>query len=547
MLSKVRRPTFSHPRIISPCVTKNKAKILVLRAQYGKTFVIINYMRSILKQDFENKHFFIIFTQNTIGNTKQFYNRVVADFEKHDIPAGIVGFVSSTPKTVPAAASTFTMSDVRELARQSAVTEEEAKMAMQEIKDDIDAKKAETRRMKKTPDRPFNTVLEAGYSGIRVIATLSNVCRVAQVVDFIESLQYTKGVSVHIFIDEMHEIINLKSGEEICSDTSSRCSRVDYEERAALSPHTGSIPTTLATSVRDLLSNLCRIEIVKEIVGITATPLKLWCTDPKRCNDFWPSLELFSVSPIQPHVYVGANTQTDHSDHAHWILIDVEKKEEVDQYVERVLKIYGNTILSPNSYSFIPATNLQSSHASVTIKVLDHNPLAVSVIINSGGVNAVFIKNGILEEVNLEMDDEKSFGENLMQLLPTLIKDFVSSGQRRPVIITGRMCVCVGRTFTSPETGPFTSAIIFSKTNSIDDAMRDDVYQLTARVFGRMIDWEKYKTLGPPTIYCSASVKRMVDARENMAYITSTRASDPADSKVLTLGQYCSYGTCGSL
>ena len=298
----------------------------------------------------------------------------------------------------------------------------------------------------------------------RVIVMCSNTNRFKDGTNFLDVLNRneTNIKRVYVYYDELHKYIN--------------------------------------TLLRKQIEKIHKYDIVFGIMALSATPSKIF--DEKKFNmkhNFWSEIKLITLDNFYDTNYVGYRD-------IHFNCIELKnitrkKETNIINYVEHILNMYPN-ILQNNTLTFIPGHIKVDTHKHVRDLVIKTNKKTVIITIN-----------GIIK--NIEYNN-KIFNLNTNEDICEQISSFLITNnlQKKPIVITGFLCVSLGQTLTHRNIGSFTSAII-----SHLDLTNDDVYQLFGRITGRMKDWTTYRQT---QVYCPANIKNicitMEECARNMAF-----------------------------
>jgi hypothetical protein len=303
----------------------------------------------------------------------------------------------------------------------------------------------------------------------RVIIVCGNQKRFNDITDIVSKLNnnYSKIKQIYIYYDELHSYI-----------------------------------TPL---LREQIRNINNLNVVKSIVGLTATPDKIFETEGffKKLNVSHINYNDVNYAGVQDVNFI----VKDHTDiQAEYFDFDLPLKKQdklVIGYIQHILD-HNRNILDKNTRTFIPARNSCMTHSRVRDIVFQMNQNAVVAVIN-GESKVLQYKDetGNMTSISLN-SSEQEFCETISSIV--LEKGL----QSRPLVITGYICVNMGSTLTHPSTGSFTTAI-FGQTEKHKD---DDLYQLFGRVSGRIKHWTTYTKTN---VYCSTHFKTVVSGMEQCA------------------------------
>jgi hypothetical protein len=304
----------------------------------------------------------------------------------------------------------------------------------------------------------------------RIIVMCSNTIRFTDGIELIKIINRNNSIIERIFVyyDELHEYINLELREQI-----------EY---------------------------INSINIVKTIIGLTATPDKIFSSSA----GFWNEIKIINLAEYNDLHYVGANDMN-------FITIDdyfelpYKRKSSFDKLDEETLGFINHTltkhpsILSKGARVFIPAHIRRSGHEIVRNLIFAlHKKTAIVITIN--GINKIieYYNDDKLHTIVID-----SAQHELSTIIFTKLEEHKINLKESILVITGFLCVGMGQTLTHRKIGSFTDAIIshLSSTN-------DEVYQLFGRLTGRMKHWSRYcKT----NIYCPTTIMHRCTVMENCA------------------------------
>lgn len=266
----------------------------------------------------------------------------------------------------------------------------------------------------------------------------------------------------------------------------------------------------ICDSLRDQIEKIHNLDIIKSIIGLTASPDRIW-----QQVGFWSKIKLIQIDDFSESNYVGYKDMTFNCIddffpipyiHPHPFDFDAMDSETIG-FVTNVLSKYPE-ILGDNTRSFIPAHIRRTGHNVIRDLVFKINNTAVIAVIN-GFEKTLQYKDcfGNIKKLALSSEDE--------EVCETIARLVVNHKlQNRPLVITGLLCVGMGQTLTHKSLGSFTSAI-FGHMNLTND----EIYQLYGRITGRMKDWgDKYIQT---QVYCPTIIMHrcivMEECARNMA------------------------------
>jgi hypothetical protein len=262
----------------------------------------------------------------------------------------------------------------------------------------------------------------------------------------------------------------------------------------------------ISDTLRSQIEDIHTLDILKGIIALTASPDKIW-----RSSGFWSKLRLIQLDHFNEANYAGYkdmifNCVDDFFTHP-YIRPKPFSFDELDEhtigFIQHVLKKFPE-IIQENTRSFIPAHVRRSGHNSVRDLIFDINSSAVVIVIN-GFEKTLQYKDHLqnIKTIPLTSDDE--------EVCETISRLIMRHGlQKRPVVITGFLCVGMGQTLTHKLLGSFTSAIFGHL-----DLTNDEIYQLFGRITGRIKDWgDKYVQT---QVYCPTTIMHRCHVMEECA------------------------------
>lgn len=243
---------------------------------------------------------------------------------------------------------------------------------------------------------------------------------------------------------------------------------------------------------RNRIEDMCKLDIVKNVYGLTATPKGVWSP-----SDYWKHVQIAFIDHVNPHEYIGVKDMKFETNELDEYNRDSKLLDKVKYVLEK-----NPHILEDGTRVFIPASNKTVTHDAIMELVFRKNPYAVVIRINGLRKSLTYKTNPEnLDSEILEEHLDISTNQELSELMFKKIKAL--NLETRPVVITGYNCVSAGQTLLNPEWGSFTSAI-FAQDELTD--MRD-AYQLFGRITGRMKSkiWKQHGNYCQTTVYCSTS------------------------------------------
>lgn len=251
------------------------------------------------------------------------------------------------------------------------------------------------------------------------------------------------------------------------------------------------------------------LDIVSSMMGITATPLKIFLDD----SDFWSNIQTIQLSELNESDYVGYKNMNYVAINDYFPVPykrpsarDYEALDNtIVEFVQHTLKKYPK-ILSRGSRVFIPAHIRQQGHYRIRELIFKKCSDAVVIVINGTKKTIKFQSEGMFYEKDIIPTGEIAYDIHKLLVLHGLLA--------RPLVYTGFICVGMGQTLVNSDLGCFTAAIFGHM-----DLTNDDMYQLFGRITGRMKKWPTYvKT----NVYCpSVIIERCADMEKSVWTILS--------------------------
>jgi hypothetical protein len=264
----------------------------------------------------------------------------------------------------------------------------------------------------------------------------------------------------------------------------------------------------ITDTLRYQIETIHNLNIIKGIIGLTATPYKIWQTEGQG---FWSKIKIIYLDHFSETNYVGYKDMIfnciDDFFNLPYVRPHIFDFDEMDRqtigFVTNVLSKYPE-ILQDNTRSFIPAHTRRFGHNAIRDLILSINSNAVIAVIN-GVEKTLQYKDsfGHIKKIPLT-----SSNEEVCETIARVIKHHKL--EHRPFVITGYLCVGMGQTLTHKSLGSFTSAIFGHM-----DLTNDDIYQLFGRITGRMKDWgDKYVQT---QVYCPTTIMNRCITMEECA------------------------------
>jgi hypothetical protein len=245
--------------------------------------------------------------------------------------------------------------------------------------------------------------------------------------------------------------------------------------------------------IRPNIMELSRLDIVKSIVGYSATPNSVWD------DNEWKNIPMIDYGHLEEKNYVGCKDME---------YIDVDECENTfDEEKKDTSFLYTTLtkfplILRDGSRTFIPALERKITHVYVKNLILQLKSNAVVCTLNGTDKSITFKEGDITKTILL---DPK--GDEICNALSKRIHEY--NLKDRPLVITGFKCLSVGQTLMNEQLGSFTSAIF-----GHIDLFNCDIYQLVGRITGRMKSWKTYCNT---QVYCPRIIRERCIAMEECA------------------------------
>lgn len=262
--------------------------------------------------------------------------------------------------------------------------------------------------------------------------------------------------------------------------------------------------------VRLQIEDIHKLDIVKSITGLTASPDRIW-----QKAGFWNKIRLIQLDDFSHTNYAGYKDMIFNCIDDFFANPYIRPKpfdfDEMDRqtigFIENVLTKYPE-ILSDNTRSFIPAHIRRSGHNAVRDLVFRENDKSVIIVIN-GFEKTLQYKDCLKHTKTIPLTSED---EEVCETISRVVLQH--NLQNRPIVITGLLCIGMGQTLTHCSLGSFTSAIFGHL-----DLTNDEIYQLFGRITGRIKNWgDKYIQT---QVYCPTIIMNrcivMEECARNMA------------------------------
>ncbi len=262
----------------------------------------------------------------------------------------------------------------------------------------------------------------------------------------------------------------------------------------------------ITDDLRDQIETIHNLDIIKGIIGLSATPNPIW-----KSSGFWSKLRLIYLDNFNESNYAGCkdmifNCIDDYFPYPYKrpgaFQYDILDKQTLG-FIKHVLNKYPE-IIKDNSRIFIPAHIRRSGHNEVRNLIFNTNQRSVVVVINGVEKNLQYKdKNGNTKTILLISTDDEVCETISNIIIEQKLID-------RPIVITGFLCVGMGQTLTHKSLGSFTSAIFGHM-----DLTNDELYQLFGRITGRIKDWgDKYIQT---QVYCPTTIMNRCQVMEECA------------------------------
>ena len=444
-----------------------KERLLVMPTQFGKTFNCINNITKELKKDKKHgKSLHIIFTMNTLLNGRQFSKRVTDNFNNDE-------------------------EEEDEIENDSQIKELKEEYGVESIVV-LSSKYTGNCTHAKNLKELKAIVCDKGTCPCIIVAC-SNSQRFSDIYNLINIIERNKGwptKRIFMHLDELHSYINKNI-------------KIKYEN--------DNKKINKIMSLREIIKKLIEKKIVKQIIGLTATPYNVF-----EDNYY---IEMIKLDDINYDNYVGTSDI---------IFKEFDSKGEIE-FIKYIID-NNPTILNGKQRIFAPAKITKKSHEEVKRLFLEKNKNIVVILLNGDNKHIIYYTDSSSNETKtIELDVKKVKKINKKGIQKTIDKnddeydvynnevcDIISHFLKkhnlldRPIIYTGHICISMGQTLVNETIGSFTEAII-GHTQLSDD----DLYQLFGRLTGRMKNWLTYvKT----TVYTTKKNKEIIIDMEKASF-----------------------------
>ena len=204
-------------------------------------------------------------------------------------------------------------------------------------------------------------------------------------------------------------------------------------------------------------------------------------------------------------------------------MVSHEYSQHGDKQVDHVKNVLDNVVPIPGSIWFCPGSIAKTTHYSIEHELIERGFNVM--ILNGDRKELVFNQKNV---VPLDMMAEMTEADvELSQAILKIYHDYQLYD--RPFAITGNLCIGRGITFATRNGSKefmFTHAII-------PDGSAEDLYQLVARLFGYIRDFEMFK-VSPPKIYMTDIAMSKVVQQEHLAIELAKRYNEGHETTVIT-------------
>lgn len=194
-----------------------------------------------------------------------------------------------------------------------------------------------------------------------------------------------------------------------------------------------------------------------------------------------------------------------------------------DKQVDHVKNVLDNVVPIPGSIWFCPGSIAKTTHYSIEHELIERGFNVM--ILNGDRKELVFNQTNV---VPLDMMEEMTEADvELSQAILKIYHEYQLYD--KPFAVTGNLCIGRGITFATRNGSKefmFTDAII-------PDGSAEDLYQLVARLFGYIRDFEMFK-VSPPKIYMTDIAMSKVVQQEHLAIELAKRYDNGHETTVLT-------------
>ena len=204
-------------------------------------------------------------------------------------------------------------------------------------------------------------------------------------------------------------------------------------------------------------------------------------------------------------------------------VISHEYSQHGEKQVDHVKNVLDNVDVLPGSIWFCPGSIAKKTHESIVDDLIARGFNVM--ILNADRKELVFHDKNVIP---LKMMEEMTEADvELSQAI--LDKYHEYQLYDRPFGITGNLCIGRGITFANRDGSRefmFTNAII-------PDGSAEDLYQLVARLFGYIREYDLFK-ISPPKIYMTPVARSKVAQQEHLAIELAKRYNEGYETTVIT-------------
>jgi hypothetical protein len=299
----------------------------------------------------------------------------------------------------------------------------------------------------------------------RVIIMCSNHIRFEQGQEWVNEMNESNpDVSLHMYYDELHKYMTKK--------------------------------------IRTMLEKIHALTNVKSIMGLTATPDSIiqkrgiW----SKVNVMKINTSLEGYTRLSDMEIVRVNDYFPLDYIKPWFNDFETMDNETIGFMKHVFDSNPD-MFQESVRCFVPAHIRRVGHIRVRDLIWERCPQAIIIIINGEDKNVQYQEAGVTKKVSLVSNMEVS--DNIASIIKS------NGWEKRPMFVTGFLCVGMGQTLTNKSYGNFTHSILSHL--SINN---DSIYQLYGRLTGRMKEWETYQ---PTKLYCPTTIYNRIKVMEECA------------------------------
>ena len=261
----------------------------------------------------------------------------------------------------------------------------------------------------------------------------------------------------------------------------------------------------ISDKVRNMIEDMDKMDIVKGITALTATPDKILLK-----TGYWSQIRMIKLDEFNDTNYAGFADMVFNLVDDYFIDPYVRPKpfdfDQLDRntvgFIRHVLQAYPY-ILGKGTRTFIPGHIRRLGHQEVRKIVFEVCPDAVVVMLNGFEKNLQYKDSmGCIKTIPIVSQTEE-----VCQTILRIVETHMLGG--RSLVVTGFICVGMGQTLIEPTLGPFTSAIL-----SHLDLTNDEIYQLFGRLTARSKGWANYVAT---QIFCPTKIMYRIQAMEHLS------------------------------